>query len=63
MKYLKSSQLFAAALVAALLLGTFATLAFSQAAGSALQLIKKNKRPSETVQPGEKQQEEPYRQI
>ena len=60
MKYLKSSQLFAAALVAALLLGTFATLAFSQARRqppAANQ--KKNKRPSETVQPGEKQQEEP----
>lgn len=60
MKYLKSSQLFAAALVAALLLGTFATLAFSQSRRqppAANQ--KKNKRPSETVQPGEKQQEEP----
>jgi Ca-activated chloride channel homolog len=59
MKYLKSSRLlFAVTLVAALLFGSFAQLAFSQSRRqppSANQ--KKNKRPGETDQPGEKQQE------
>ncbi len=59
MKYFKSSrQLFAVTLVAALLLGTFAELAFTQSRRqppAANQ--KKNKRPGETAKPGEKQEE------
>jgi len=59
MTYFKSSrQLFAVTLVAALLLGTFAELAFTQSRRqppAANQ--KKNKRPGETAKPGEKQEE------
>ncbi|MDQ3667109.1 MAG: VWA domain-containing protein [Acidobacteriota bacterium] len=59
MKYFKSSrQLFAVTLVAALLFGSFASLAFAQSRRqppAANQ--KKNKRPGETAQPGEKQVE------
>jgi Ca-activated chloride channel family protein len=59
MKYFTSSpQLFAVTLVAALLFGSFAPLTFSQSRRqppAANQ--KKNKRPGETTQPGEKQEE------
>lgn len=59
MKYLKSSRLlFAIMLVAALLFGSFGPIAFSQSRRqppAASQ--KKNKRPGETPQPAEKQEE------